>query len=54
MKQRLDIPRMLAGRDLSGLPDRVLQKLGFFSQVPASLDEYYAPPEKRKYKQPVE
>lgn len=54
MKQRLDIPRMLAGRDLSGLPERALQKLGFLSQVPASLDEYYAPPEKRKYKQPME
>ncbi len=54
MKQRLDIPRMLAGQDLSGLPERALQKLGFLSQVPASLDEYYAPPEKRKYKQPME
>ena len=54
MKQRLDIPRMLEGRDLSGLPERVLQKLGFLSQVPASLDEYYAPHEKRKFKQPME
>jgi hypothetical protein len=54
MKQRLDIPRMLAGGDLTGLPGRVIQKLGFLSQVPASLDEYYAPPEQRKYKQIVE
>jgi ectoine hydroxylase-related dioxygenase (phytanoyl-CoA dioxygenase family) len=54
MKQRLDIPRMMAGRDLSGLPDRVIQKLGFLSQVPASLDEYYAPPGQRKFRQPVE
>jgi ectoine hydroxylase-related dioxygenase (phytanoyl-CoA dioxygenase family) len=54
MKQRLDIPRMLAGRDLTGLPDRVLQKLGFLSQVPASLDEYYAPPDQRKFRQPAE
>ncbi len=54
MKQRLDIPRMLAGRELSGLPERVLQKLGFLSQVPASLDEYYASPEKRKYRRPLE
>lgn len=54
MKQRLDIPRMLAGHDLSGLPERVIQKLGFLSQVPASLDEYYAPPEQRKCKQSME
>jgi len=54
MKQRLDIPRMLRDRDLSGLPERVIQKLGFLSQVPASLDEYYAPPEQRKYRQIVE
>lgn len=54
MKQRLDIPRMLADRDLSRFSERVLQKLGFLSQVPASLDEYYAPAEKRKYKQSAE
>jgi ectoine hydroxylase-related dioxygenase (phytanoyl-CoA dioxygenase family) len=54
MKQRLDIPRMLAGRDLSGLPERVIQKLGFLSQVPASLDEYYASPEQRKCRQSME
>jgi ectoine hydroxylase-related dioxygenase (phytanoyl-CoA dioxygenase family) len=54
MKQRLDIPRMLAGRDLSGLSERVIQKLGFLSQVPASLDEYYVPPEQRKCKQSME
>jgi ectoine hydroxylase-related dioxygenase (phytanoyl-CoA dioxygenase family) len=54
MKQRLDIPRMLSGQDLSGLPERALQKLGFLSQVPASLDEYYAPPEQRKCRQSME
>jgi len=54
MKQRLDIPRMLGHLELSRFPERVIQKLGFLSQVPASLDEYYAPPEKRKFRQPVE
>lgn len=54
MKQRLDIPRMLVGHDLSGLPERALQKLGFLSQVPASLDEYYTTVEMRKFRQPVE
>ena len=48
MKQRLDIPRAMAHLDLSDQPDCVLQKLGFLAQVPASYDEYYAPPEKRK------
>ncbi len=54
MKQRLDIPRILAGRDMSGFSQKALQKLGFLSQVPASLDEYYAPPEKRKFRQKTE
>jgi ectoine hydroxylase-related dioxygenase (phytanoyl-CoA dioxygenase family) len=53
MKQRLDIPRVMSevGTDVS---TAAKQKLGFFTQVPASYDEYYAPPEKRKYTQPVE
>lgn len=54
IKQRLDIPRLLEGVDLGGVSDVALQKLGFFAQVPASLDEYYAPPEKRKFRQPYE
>jgi ectoine hydroxylase-related dioxygenase (phytanoyl-CoA dioxygenase family) len=54
MKQRLDLPRLLEGTDLTGVSERVLQKLGFRAQVPASYDEYYAPPERRKYRQAVE
>jgi hypothetical protein len=54
MKQRLDIPRAMAHMDLSGVSERVLQKLGFLSQSPANYDEYYAPPEKRKYRQRYE
>ena len=54
MKQRLDLPRMMADMDLSGVSNVALQKLGFLAQVPASLDEYYAPPEQRKYRQSVE
>lgn len=54
MKQRLDIPRAMAHLDTASLPARARQKLGFDSQVPASYDEYYAPPELRKYKQKVE
>ena len=54
MKQRLDFPRMMSGMDLSGVPETVLQKLGFHAQVPASYDEFYAPPELRKFKQKPE
>lgn len=53
MKQRIDIPRALAGMDLDGVSDQVKQKLGFFSQPPASLEEYYLPPERRSYRQPT-
>jgi ectoine hydroxylase-related dioxygenase (phytanoyl-CoA dioxygenase family) len=54
MKQRLDIPRAMAHLDVAGMPARARQKLGFDAQVPASYDEYYAPPEKRKFKQKAE
>jgi ectoine hydroxylase-related dioxygenase (phytanoyl-CoA dioxygenase family) len=54
MKQRLDIPRAMAHLDLSGVSTKALQKLGFLSQVPANYDEYYAPPEQRKFRQPYE
>ncbi len=54
MKQRIDIPRAMAHMDLSEQPEVVLQKLGFLAQVPANYAEYYAPPEKRKYRQKTE
>lgn len=54
MKQRLDIPRLMANTDMTGVSERVLQKLGFHAQVPASYDEYYAPPERRKFRQKAE
>jgi ectoine hydroxylase-related dioxygenase (phytanoyl-CoA dioxygenase family) len=56
MKQRIDLPRVLEGsdQDLSKMSARARQKLGWLSQVPASYDEYYAPPEKRKFQQKAE
>ena len=54
MKQRLDIPRMLADRDLSMYSDKVRQKLGFYAQVPTSYEEYHLPVEHRKFRQSVE
>ena len=54
MKQRIDIPRAMAHMDTAALPDTVMQKLGFHAQVPADYDEFFAPPELRKFKQKAE
>ncbi|MFN7922420.1 MAG: phytanoyl-CoA dioxygenase family protein [Bryobacteraceae bacterium] len=54
MKQRIDIPRAMAHMDLTGVPETVLQKLGFLAQVPANYAEYYVAPEKRKFRQKYE
>ena len=54
MKQRIDIPRAMGGIDLSMASEKVLQKLGFHSQIPASYSEYFVEPEKRKFKQTME
>lgn len=51
MKQRIDIPRAMSGMDVSGVSDLAKQKLGFFAQPPASLEEYYLPAEQRAYRQ---
>lgn len=49
MKQYMDIPRLLKDKDISKLPDSVLQKLGFFSQPPTSYDEYFDTTRKRNF-----
>jgi ectoine hydroxylase-related dioxygenase (phytanoyl-CoA dioxygenase family) len=54
MKQRIDIPKAMAHKDLSLLSPKAKQKLGFNAQVPESYDEYYVPKEQRKFKQEVE
>ncbi len=56
MKQRIDLPRAMTAAkiDISGIPSRALQKLGFHAQPPASYEEYYAPPEQRTYRQRAE
>ncbi len=54
MKQRLDIPRAMSHMDLSGVPDVVLQKLGFHAQVPTDYASYYVPPAQRAFKQNYE
>lgn len=54
MKQRIDIPRAMSDISLENISETALQKLGFFAQVPSNYDEYYAPPESRKFKQRTE
>ena len=54
MKQRIDIPRAMAGLDLAALSPVARQKLGFDARVPANYDEYYAPPEQRTFRQKTE
>ena len=54
MKQRLDVPRIMSHIDLSEVSETAQQKLGFHAQVPASYEEFHAPPEKRKFKQKPE
>jgi hypothetical protein len=49
LKQGFDYPRAL-GYDRAGLTDTGRQILGYNSRTPASLDEWYQPPDKRMYK----
>jgi hypothetical protein len=54
MKQRIDIPRFLAsmGVNISSLPEQTLQLLGYYSQPPASMNDYFGERSERSYKQP--
>jgi ectoine hydroxylase-related dioxygenase (phytanoyl-CoA dioxygenase family) len=54
MKQRLDIPRAMSCLDLTSVSETALQKLGFRAQMPASYEDFYAPPEQRKFRQKTE
>lgn len=52
MKQRIDIPTAMENNPfLKDMSETAKQKLGFYSQIPRSYDEYFAPPEKRRFKQ---
>lgn len=50
MKQLLDYPRALGYDKVSKFTDEMQQLLGYYSRVPASLDEWYQPEESRFYK----
>ena len=50
MKQRFDYPRMLSPEHLASLGPVGRRFVGMDSRIPASLDEYYVPPEQRLFK----
>ena len=50
-KQKIDLPRAIPPEFVAGLTPQALQKLGFYSVPPASLEEYYKPREIRGYRQ---
>jgi Phytanoyl-CoA dioxygenase (PhyH) len=50
IKQQLDYPRALGYDRAESFSASVRQLLGYNARVPASLDEWYQPPERRLYK----
>ena len=49
-KQQIDFPRFLGEDYVKDASPEIRQVLGFDARMPASLDEFYQPPEKRTYK----
>ncbi len=49
-KPQLDYPRFLGDAYAAALPPQVRQVLGYDARVPASIEEFYQPPERRAYK----
>jgi hypothetical protein len=50
IKQQFDYPRVIGYDRADGLLPHTRQILGFNARVPATLDEWYQPPEKRMYR----
>jgi ectoine hydroxylase-related dioxygenase (phytanoyl-CoA dioxygenase family) len=50
MKQRFDYPRLIPAEIIAQLGPIGRRFIGMDTRVPASLDEYYLPPEQRLYK----
>lgn len=50
LKTLFDYPRALGYDKGDGFSERIRQIIGYNSRVPATLDEWYQPPEKRMYK----
>jgi ectoine hydroxylase-related dioxygenase (phytanoyl-CoA dioxygenase family) len=50
IKPQVDYPRSIGADAAAKLAPRTQQLLGFYTRSPASLDEYYQPPEGRLYR----
>lgn len=50
MKQQFDYPRSVGYENAAGYSEEFRQIVGFNARVPASLEEWYQPPEQRFYK----
>ena len=50
MKQQFDYPRAVGYENADSYPENFRQIVGYNARVPASLEEWYQPPEKRFYK----
>lgn len=50
IKQQVDYVRALGDAAVQAQPDRTQQLLGWCTRVVTSLDEYYQPPESRRYR----
>lgn len=50
IKQQFDYPRAIGDAAGSQLSETLRQVIGFNSRTPATLDEWYQPPEKRMYR----
>jgi ectoine hydroxylase-related dioxygenase (phytanoyl-CoA dioxygenase family) len=50
MKQQFDYPRSVGYENADSFSDKFRQIVGYNARVPASLEEWYQPPEKRFYK----
>lgn len=49
-KPQFDYVRLLGDRFFDGAPEPLKQLLGWYSRVPATMDEWYQPPETRFYR----
>ena len=50
IKPQMDYVRVLGAERVAALPERLRQIIGYHARIPASLDDWYQPPEKRMYR----
>ena len=50
IKPQMDYVRVLGAERVASLPERLQQIIGYLARIPASLCDWYQPPEKRMYR----